>query len=65
MIKSDFTTGEEFWCGGHKWLCTDIGSRIIAAIRISGDHDIIEILPSGAEFIKTLDEAGLTARPTR
>lgn len=57
MIRTDFSIGKEFWCGGHKWLCTDIGTRVITAIRVSGDHDIIEVVsPDGTQTVKTLDE---------
>lgn len=29
--------GEVFWCGGSRWRCTDIGTRVIAAIKL--DHE--------------------------
>ncbi len=35
MEHSDFSIGTEFKCGGMLWRCTDIGTRIIVAIRIS------------------------------
>jgi hypothetical protein len=25
---------EAFWCGGHQWRCTDIGTRVITAIKL-------------------------------
>ena len=29
-------TGALFWCGGHQWRCTDLGTRTVIAIRIDG-----------------------------
>jgi len=37
MNKKDFQLGMRFYCGGKKWQCTDIGSRVITAICLS-DH---------------------------
>jgi len=42
MNHSDFSMGQEFYCGGGKWRCTDIGKRTIAAIRI----DQVEVVHS-------------------
>jgi hypothetical protein len=33
MKHADFIIGGTFWCGGHQWRCTDIGTRTIVAIR--------------------------------
>ena len=32
MAHGDFTIGGEFTCGGKRWRCTDIGTRVIVAI---------------------------------
>jgi len=32
MNHSDFTLGMEFMCGGRRWRCTDVGTRVIVAI---------------------------------
>ena len=37
MKHSEFEIGKTFWCGGRPWRCTDIGTRVIVAIRL--DHD--------------------------
>jgi hypothetical protein len=37
MRREEFTIGKEFDCGGKRWRCTDVGSRVITAICIS-DH---------------------------
>jgi hypothetical protein len=34
MKHKDFEIGAEFWCSDRQWRCTDIGTRIITAIRI-------------------------------
>ena len=36
---SDVTIGTFFWCSGRLWRCTDVGQRIIVAIRI----DAVEV----------------------
>jgi len=37
MNHTDFFIGCEFMTGSGKWRCTDIGTRVIVAIRID-DH---------------------------
>ena len=39
MKRSDFRNGTEFFTGTGKWRCTDVGSRVIVAIRID-DQDV-------------------------
>lgn len=34
MKPSEFTIGTEFWSAGRRWRCTDVGSRVIVAIRV-------------------------------
>lgn len=34
MKHSDFAIGKEFQCGDGTWLTTDIGTRVIVAIRV-------------------------------
>lgn len=36
MEHGEFRIGVEFWCGGRRWRCTDVGSRVIVAIRVDG-----------------------------
>jgi hypothetical protein len=40
MKHEEFLIGKEFWCGGNKWRCTDIGTRVIVAISL-GSHEIV------------------------
>lgn len=50
MRHSDFAIGSVFFCGGREWRCTDIGSRVIVAIRIDS-VDVVTTSPSsGAEM---------------
>jgi hypothetical protein len=43
LKKEDFFIGLEFYTGSGKWRCTDIGTRVIVAIRIDqvtvSEHD--------------------------
>jgi hypothetical protein len=32
MRQDEFSIGDEFWCAGKRWRCTDIGTRVIVAI---------------------------------
>ena len=40
----EFRIGIEFWCGGRRWRCTDVGTRMIAAICLE-PHEIVSIVP--------------------
>ena len=50
MQHSDFTIGDRFWCGGRMWRCTDIGTRVIVAIRI----DSVEVGSTVPDLRRTL-----------
>ena len=39
MRKSDFQVGTAFYMGVTKWRCTDVGGRVIVAIRIDDEVD--------------------------
>ncbi len=39
MKHSDFALGTVFWSSDRRWLCTNVGTRLIVAIRI----DTVEI----------------------
>ena len=42
MRHQSFHIGLEFWCGGKKWRCTDIGTRVITAICLE-PHEVVEV----------------------
>jgi hypothetical protein len=39
MLLSDFYIGLEFWMSGSRWRCTDVGSRVVLAIKLDHDDD--------------------------
>src|SRR4051794_28747912 len=39
MKHSDFRIGCEFLTGGGRWRCTDVGTRVITAIKLNHDDD--------------------------
>lgn len=36
MTHGQFRTGQHFWTATGEWLCTDVGTRVIAAIKVTG-----------------------------
>ena len=42
MKHDEFRIAEEFWCGGKRWRCTDIGSRVITAICLE-PHEVVTV----------------------
>lgn len=47
MKHSDFRIGTEFWCGGKRWRCTDVGSRVIVAMSLEA-HEVVDYVPSAS-----------------
>ena len=45
MERREFRVGLEFWCGGNRWRCTDVGSRVIVAISLE-PHEVVDYVPS-------------------
>lgn len=39
MKRSEFQIGTEFFTGAGKWRCTDVGTRVIVAIRLDNQED--------------------------
>lgn len=50
MELSEFRIGDEFECDDRRWRCTDIGTRVIVAIRV----DTVEV---GGTEPRTLNQA--------
>ncbi len=44
MTHEELRIGPEPWCGGKRWRCTDIGSRVIVAICVEL-HEVVEVGP--------------------
>lgn len=42
MMHEEFRIGLEFWCGGRRWRCTDVGSRVIVAICLD-PHEVVSL----------------------
>lgn len=40
MMRDDFVIGQEFRCGGKRWRCTGIGTRVIVAICLE-PHEVV------------------------
>jgi len=53
MDRTDFHIGTLFRCGDGLWRCTDIGSRVIVAIRI----DTVEVGSSAPSARQILTQA--------
>ncbi len=37
MTKAEFHIGIEFYTGSGKWRCTDVGTRVVVAIKLDQD----------------------------
>lgn len=46
MKQARFRIGLKFWCGGKRWCCTDVGTRVITAVSLE-PHDVAEIIFPG------------------
>lgn len=57
MQHNEFATGATFWCGGKLWCRTDVGTRVIIAIRL----DRVEVGSATPELRRTLGQAGAEA----
>jgi hypothetical protein len=53
MEHNAFEIGATFWCGGKLWRCTDIGTRVIVAIRL----DSVQVDSTAPERRRTLGQA--------
>ena len=51
MKHSDFNLGTVFWSSDRQWRCTDVGTRVIVAIRI----DAAEIGSNEPSLRRTLN----------
>lgn len=67
MKHEEFRIGMEFWCGGRRWRCTDVGSRTVVGICLE-PHEAVS-LTSDAEGrgmttqTITTDDSWLTGPP--
>lgn len=42
MTHDQFRIGVEFWCGGRRWRCTDVGSRVVIAICLE-PQEVVDV----------------------
>tara|TARA_Y100000815_G_scaffold271266_1_gene297486 strand:+ start:1375 stop:1641 length:267 start_codon:yes stop_codon:yes gene_type:complete len=59
MKHSEFSIGKDFTCGGTRYRCTDIGSRVVVAIRTENIEAGTRVA-SGQTSIRTIDAAEAT-----
>jgi hypothetical protein len=58
MQHDEFRIGETFWCGGHRWRCTDCGKRTVTAICL----DRVDVDSTSPELVRTLGRAEAEAQ---
>jgi hypothetical protein len=64
MKHSEFRIGLEFWCGGRRWRCTDVGTRIVAAISLE-PHEMVEVTTSDDASLPRQTRRYITDDPDR
>lgn len=52
MRLSDFRVGGTFWCAERLWRCTDVGTRVVVAIRV--DEVTVASLKDGMHSERTM-----------
>lgn len=60
MHHSDFRIGLEFWMAGRRWRCTDVGSRVVVAIRV--DTAGITTIEDGLATTRAAEQPELEAK---
>lgn len=67
MKKKDFVIGQSFWLTGAEYRCTDIGTRIISAIKLGTiDIEKLKINQDGTKEVmcsQTSDTSWFTGPP--
>jgi hypothetical protein len=60
MEHSDFVIGETFWWGELPWRCSDIGTRVVMAIRFDIDtYSISDMKPPNGMVEEVFDESAI------
>ena len=67
MKHEQFRIGMEFWCGGRRWRCTDVGTRTVVgmclerheAVSVTGDVEAGSVTAQTS----TTDESWLAGPP--
>jgi hypothetical protein len=63
MRRNDFHIGLEFWCGGKRWRCTDVGSRIVVAISLE-PHEVVSVAVDPNDRSKRTEQRSMTDDPS-
>jgi hypothetical protein len=56
MRHEEFRIGMEFWGGGRRWRCTDIGTRVVVGVCLE-PHEVVTVTGK-------FDESGTTTTGT-
>ena len=63
MKRNDFHIGLEFWCGGKRWRCTDVGSRVVVAISLE-PHEVVSAAVDPNDRSKRIEQRSMTDDPS-
>ena len=63
MRLSQFHIGLDFWCGGKRWRCTDVGSRVVVAISLE-PHEVVSLEVDPRDALKRTDRRYETDDPS-
>ena len=63
MDIRDCRLGVEFWSGGKRWRCADVGTRVIAAISLE-PHEVVEVVPGNGTPVAIRERRYLTSDPS-
>ena len=62
MKLGEFRIGVEFWCGGRRWRCTDVGTRVVVGISLE-PHEVVTEVDGTLTNTMTDDESWLNGPP--
>jgi hypothetical protein len=63
MKLTDFRIGQEFYCAGKRWRCTDVGSRVVVAICLE-PHEVVSITDADTDPSARRDYRHVTDEPS-
>ena len=62
MKLGEFHIGLEFWCGGNRWRCTDVGSRVVVAVSLEA-HEVVSSERDPEDPTKRIERRYMTTDP--
>lgn len=63
MNHNEFLIGLDFWCGGRRWRCTDVGTRVIVAISLD-PHEVAHVTFDLKDRTKRIETRDLASDPS-